>query len=133
MSQTVASRALSILLVGPQQALGWGATGREWVSGIAIERLPDTVPAFIRLPEAATEIVVMGRELDRLKGAGKTHDAERDPGHYVELADDGSVEGILPLAQLPVTREEYDTLLRAGGKTQCKAGYLPYSIVDGCQ
>jgi len=111
----------------------WGATGHEWVSGIAIEKLPDTVPAFIRTPKAAAEIAVMGRELDRSKGSGKTHDAERDPGHYVDLADDGSVEGVLPLPQLPDTREQYDTLLRAKGLTQYKAGYLPYSIVDGFQ
>lgn len=114
-------------------AWAWGATGHEWVSGIAVEKLPDTVPVFIRTPEAAAEIAVMGRELDRSKGAGKTHDAERDRGHYVDLADDGGVEGILPLDKLPATREEYDTLLRAGGKTQYQAGYLPYSIVDGFQ
>ncbi len=114
-------------------AWAWGATGHEWVSGIAVQKLPDTLPAFIRTPEAIAEIAVMGRELDRSKGSGKAHDAERDPGHYVDLADDGSVEGILPLANLPATREEYDTLLRAGGKTQYKAGYLPYSIVDGFQ
>lgn len=35
----------------------------------------------------------MGRELDRSKGAGKTHDAERDPGHYINLADNGAVMG----------------------------------------
>ena len=45
----------------------WGATGHEWVSGIAIDKLPDSVPAFIRTPEAAAEIAVMGRELDRSK------------------------------------------------------------------
>lgn len=28
-----------------------------------------------------------------------------------------SVEGIVPLDKLPATREEYDALLRAGGKT----------------
>lgn len=126
---------LAVLLVTGTAAdcLAWGATGHEWVSGIAIEKLPDTVPAFIRTPEAAAETAVMGRELDRSKGAGKTHDAERDPGHYVDLADDGSVEGVLPLAQLPDTREQYDTMLRAKGLTQYKAGYLPYSIVDGFQ
>lgn len=123
----------TVLSLPGTDALCWGATGHEWVSGIAVEKLPDTVPAFIRTPEAAAEIAVMGRELDRSKGAGKTHDAERDPGHYVDLADDGSVEGIVPLDKLPTTREEYDTLLRAGGKTQYKAGYLPYSIVDGLQ
>ena len=129
----VCSLVVTFLCASVGQALAWGATGHEWVSGIAIEKLPDTVPEFIRTPEAAAEIAVMGRELDRSKGAGKTHDAERDPGHYVDLADDGSVEGIPALANLPATREEYDTLLRAGGKTQYKAGYLPYSIVDGFQ
>ena len=58
-------------------ALGWGATGHEWVSGIAIEKLPESVPEFVRMPEAVAEISVMGREPDRSRGAGKTHDAER--------------------------------------------------------
>lgn len=111
----------------------WGATGHEWISGIAIEKLPESLPAFVRAPEAAAEIAVMGRELDRSKGSGKMPDAERDPGHYVDLADDGAVDGILPLAKLPKTREAYDTALRAGGRTQYKSGYLPYSIVDGYQ
>jgi hypothetical protein len=111
----------------------WGATGHEWISGIAIEKLPDSVPAFVRTPEAGAEIAVMGRELDRSKGAGETHDKERDAGHYVDLADDGAVMGVLPLDKLPVTREAYDTQLRAGGQTQYTAGYLPYSIVDGWQ
>src|SRR6266481_6098176 len=118
---------------GARDCLAWGATGHEWVSGIAIEKLPDSLPDFVRTPEAAAEIAVMGRELDRSKGAGKTHDAERDPGHFVDLADDGAVMGVLPLAELPDTREHYDTLLRAKGITQYKAGYLPYSIVDGWQ
>jgi hypothetical protein len=39
----------------------------------------------------------------------------------------------LPLTLLPDTREQYDTLLQAKGLTQYKAGYLPYSIVDGFQ
>ena len=58
---------------------------------------------------------------------------ERDPGHYVNLTDDAKVMGIVPLHTLPVTREAYDTALRAGGSTQYKAGYLPYSIVGGWQ
>lgn len=132
MRLTVLLIATALSLPGTD-AYCWGATGHEWVSGIAIEKLPDTIPSFVRTPEATAEIAVMGRELDRSRGAGKTLDAERDPGHYVDLADDGSVEGILPLANLPTTREEYDTLLRAGGKTQYKAGYLPYSIIAGFQ
>jgi hypothetical protein len=125
--------ALLIIVIGPTDAWAWGATGHEWISGIAIEKLPDSVPAFVRTPEAAAEIAVMGRELDRSKGAGNMHDAERDPGHYIDLADNGDVMGVLPLAKLPDTREAYDTELRAKGFTQYKAGYLPFSIIDGWQ
>lgn len=132
--QSTLTAVLWALVAGaPLPCLAWGASGHEWVSGIAIEKLPETVPAFLRSPSAASEIAALGRELDRSKGAGKTHDAERDPGHFVDLSDDGSVMGVLPLAKLPDTREEYDTLLRAKGFTQYKAGYLPYSIIDGWQ
>jgi hypothetical protein len=126
----------AMLLIGfsfPTDGWAWGATGHEWISGIAVEKLPDEIPGFVRTPEAAAEIAVMGRELDRSKGAGRTHDAERDPGHYVNLSDDGSVVGVLAMDALPVTREDYDTRLREKGYTQYKAGYLPYSIVDGWQ
>ena len=116
----------------PQSALAWGATGHEWVSGIAIESLPDEVPPFLRTPEAVAKIALLGRELDRSKGAGATHDGERDPGHYINPDDTGSVFGVR-LDRLPETREAYDTSLRANGMTQYKAGYLPYSIVDGWQ
>ncbi len=124
--------AMGVMLV-VQQCWAWGATGHEWISGIAIEKLPDGVPAFVRTPEAAFEIALMGRELDRSKGAGATHDRERDPGHYMNLADDGSVMGVLPIGKLPTTREAYDTQLRAKGFTQYQPGYLPYAIIDGWQ
>jgi hypothetical protein len=129
-------KALLVVLAaaaGGNDCWAWGATGHEWISGIAIEKLPDSVPAFVRTPEAAAEIAVLGRELDRSKGAGKTHDAELDPGHYVDLGDNGEVMGVIPLSKLPLTREAHDTELRAKGFTQYQAGYLPYSIVGGWQ
>jgi hypothetical protein len=106
-----------VIMAGTGQAWGWGATGHEWISGIAIEKLPDSIPEFVRTPEAAAEIAVMGRELDRSKGAGRTHDAERDPGHWVNIDDKGAVVGVVPLKELPTTREDYDTALRAKGFT----------------
>ena len=128
--------ALALATGAGREGWAWGATGHEWISGIAIETLPDSLPGFVRTTEAAAEIAVMGRELDRSKGSGRTHDAERDPGHWILLADDppadfGAVMGVLPLAELPPTRREYDTLLRAKGFDQYQAGYLPYAIVDG--
>jgi len=95
------------------QALSWGATGHEF-GGIAIEKLTDDVPAFVRQPATLPEIAAMGRELDRSKGAGATHGRERDLGHDIDLTDDGTAMGIVPLDKLPVTREAYGMKLSAG-------------------
>ena len=125
---------LSLLLIPPvRPAFAWGATGHEYVSGVAAEMLPDEIPAFVRTPGAIADIAVLGRELDRSKGSGLTHDAERDPGHSIRVTDDGLVAGVIALEKLPLTREAYDTELRVKGLTQYKAGYLPLAIVDGWQ
>jgi len=128
-----ASIAIVIAVAAGKDVWAWEHTGHQWISGIAIEKLPDSVPAFIRTSQAMAEVALMGNEPDLWKGAGRTHDAERDPAHFINLADDGAVMGVLPYSDLPPTREQYDTLLRAKGLTQYKAGYLPYSIVDGWQ
>jgi len=122
-----------LLLSTVQQAFAWGATGHEYVSGIAAETLPEEIPAFVRTPEAIADIAVLGRELDRSKGSGLTHDAERDPGHSLRMTDDGLIAGVVALEKLPPTREAYDTELRSKGLTQYKAGYLPLAMVDGWQ
>jgi hypothetical protein len=127
---------LPVMLTLPpssRPAFAWGATGHEYVSGIAAETLPEELPAFVRTPEAAADIAVLGREPDRSKGAGLTHDSERDPAHFVALTDDGSIAGVLPLEEMPPTREAYDSALRRKGFDQYKAGYLPFAIVDGWQ
>lgn len=125
---------LALLAFFPaQQALAWGATGHEIVSGLAVELLPPELPAFLRTPATVAEIAVLGRELDRSKGTGDTHDKERDPGHFMMLDDDGLAAGVLALEALPTTREAYDSALRARGATQYSVGYLPYAIVDGWQ
>src|SRR5260221_1285164 len=76
-------------------AFAWGATGHEFISGIAAELLPDEIPAFLRTPEAVETIAVFGREPDRDKHTGDPHDGALNPAHYVKLADDGAVAGIL--------------------------------------
>jgi hypothetical protein len=123
-----------VLLVPPRApAFAWGATGHEFVSGLAAEAFPEELPAFLRAPAVVPDIAVLGRELDRSKGSGDPHDAERDAGHFVHIDDDGLVGGVLALEALPVTREAYNTALSTKGKTQYNTGYLPYAIVDGWQ
>jgi hypothetical protein len=40
--------AVLAVLASAKDCWAWGATGHEWVSGIAIEKLPDSVPEFAR-------------------------------------------------------------------------------------
>jgi hypothetical protein len=75
----------------------------------------------------------LSREPDRSRGAGKAHDADRDPGHFVDGGDDGRIAGGPLLAALPPTRDDYETALRAAGTSSWKMGYLPYSIVEDWQ
>jgi hypothetical protein len=123
----------TLALPGTSPAFGWGASGHRMVSEIAAQSLPDEIPTFLRTPGAAQTIGELGRELDRSKGAGNPHDAERDPGHYVDLSDDGRVLSGPLLTAIPATRQGYDTELRKTHATQYDAGYLPYAIMDGWQ
>jgi hypothetical protein len=135
----VVSVLLAIAIAAPAPALAWGAAGHRIINNVAARSLPDSVPAFVRTPAAIAEITTLGPEPDRLKGAGKTWDADLDPGHYLDLDDDGTIAGVLPLAQLPPTREAYDTAIRKGRVVNGEApdeysiGYVPYSIVEGWQ
>jgi len=115
------------------QALAWGATGHRIIGRLAMETLSVQTPAFLRAPGAVQAVGELAREPDRWKGAGRVHDSDRDPGHFLDLGDDGTILGGPTLASLPDTREDYETALRAAGADSWKAGYLPYSIIDGYQ
>jgi hypothetical protein len=120
--------ALATLL--PNSVLAWGSTGHRYIGEVAMRALPAEVPAFLRTPQAALDVGEYSREPDRSKGAGRTHDSDRDPGHFVDLSDDGTVLGGPTLAALPTTRAEFDAAVRKAGADSWKSGYLPYSIID---
>jgi hypothetical protein len=119
-----------ILAAAPGSALAWGATGHRLIGWAAVRALPPEVPVFLRTRQAADDVGELSREPDRSKAAGRVHDADRDPGHFVDVFDDGTVMGGPRLSALPPTRAEYDAALRAAGVDSWKAGYLPYSIID---
>lgn len=124
----------SILAVScPVTALAWGTQGHGIINRTAAEALPASLPAFMRSRHAAYEITALGAELDNLKGSGQAWDAENDPGHFVDVNDDGSIAPGVRLDALPATREAYDTALRAAGSDQYRAGYLPYALLEGWQ
>ncbi|MGA0600303.1 S1/P1 Nuclease [Caulobacter sp. KR2-114] len=125
--------ALAVATAIAGQALAWGASGHRLVGQAAMLGLPDEVPAFLRSPVSVAKVGELAREPDRWKNAGKTHDSDLDPGHFTSLDDAGKIVGGPPLSALPPTRGEYETSLRAAGGDSWKAGYLPYSIIEGWQ
>lgn len=127
----VAALALAALPQSP--VFAWGNTGHRMIGTLAVQALPAELPAFVRTRAVALDMGELAREPDRWKGAGKTHDTDRDPAHFLDLDDDDKVLGGPKLFELPATRAEYETALRAAGADSWKAGYLPYSIVDGYQ
>jgi hypothetical protein len=129
---TSALIALAIALA-PAPAFAWGATGHELVSGIAVDMLSKDVPAFLKTKIARFQIALLGREPDRSRGAGKTHDWERDPAHYINIGDDGLAEGVFSLDNLPVGRSDFDAAYRLKDIKPPAPGYLPYAIIDGWQ
>jgi hypothetical protein len=120
---------LSILPV--ESAFAWGASGHRMISKLAIQSLPAELPAFIRTEKTAELIGELGREPDRSKGTGNSHDHDLDPGHFINLSDNFTVANVVSVDPLPETREDYDSALRLNGTNEYKAGFLPYSIVDG--
>ena len=124
----------SVCILGLVSAAhAWGPDGHRMIGTLAVKALPADLPAFLRTPKAAEEAGYLGPEADRVRGAGEEFDAEHSPAHFVDVSDDFTILGGPPLKALPPTREQYDTALRAAGSNQYKAGYLPYSIVDGFQ
>ena len=133
--------------LAPTSSFAWGHTGHVGISQLAVQALPAEVPAFVRSAAAVAQIGELGAEADESKTTGTVttttgtvrtlstvHDAERDPGHFVDIDDAGIVVGgVVPLNQLPATREAFDTAQRGGSQTQYSGGYLPYQMIDGFQ
>jgi hypothetical protein len=123
----------AVIAAAPGALFAWGNTGHRMLGEIAVRALPAEIPAFLRTKQAAIDVGELSREPDRSKGAGKLHDQDRDPGHFIDLDEDGTLLGGPPMLPLAATRAEYETQLRAAGLDQWKVGYLPYSIIDRYQ
>lgn len=150
-SRSHAKTLLGSLLVGaallPVPAAAWGHFGHLLVSKIAIQKLPEEIPAFLRSAAAVQEISELGAEADVSKSTGTVtsggypanrtaftiHDGERDNGHFIDLNDDGTVLGGIPFAPLLSSRRDFDTALRAVGQNQYGVGFLAYNLVDRWQ
>jgi hypothetical protein len=114
----------------PSGALAWGTTGHREINLDAARSLPTSLPAFVRSPEAIAEIESLGPEEDYLKGSGESWDRDYDPGHFVDIGDDGTIFGTR-LDALPLDMSAYAKALAGAGSDPYRAGYLPYAVADG--
>jgi hypothetical protein len=120
-----------IALALPATTLAWGETGHAMISRVAAETLPAELPAFVRSAAAVDEIAELGPEEDRIKGAGVSWDADNDPGHFLDIGDDGTVDGVVKLDALPPSMAAYAAALERAGSDPYRAGFVPYTIMDG--
>ncbi|MDQ2680187.1 MAG: S1/P1 Nuclease [Candidatus Eremiobacteraeota bacterium] len=123
--------ALIMLALTNSPVLAWGSVGHKMINEIAARSLPATLPAFLHTPDAIAELTALGPEPDRSKGSGRSWDADYDPGHFLDVDDNGMIVPSMPLNALPPSRQAFDTALRASDSNQYKTGFLPYSILDG--
>jgi len=77
------------------------------ISSLAVQNLPASVPAFLRAKSAADEIAMLGPEEDRLRGSGESWDGDNDEGHFLDLADDGTIAGVVRLDAMPKNMAAY--------------------------
>jgi hypothetical protein len=125
--------ALVLLALSSAPVFAWGGTGHRYIGELAVRRFPKQIPAFLRTSAAATQIGLLAQEPDTSRNAGEPHDADLDPGHFLDVSDDGTILGGPKLAALPATRRDYDSALRGAGSKEYKAGFLPYNLMDGWQ
>jgi len=127
----IALIAVLASLALPVQALAWGGAGHTMINAVGAATLPAELPPFLHGPDAIGEIATLGPEMDRLKGSGSSWDADNDNGHFLNIGDDNKVAGLFALDALPASFAEYDAALRKAGQDPFKAGYVPYTILDG--
>lgn len=124
---------IALMLVWvPTSSWAWGGSGHRMISTIAVRNLPADLPLFLKNPATVEDIGEIAREPDRSRGSGVPHDPDLDPAHFVNVADDLTVGGIL-LSNVPPKRADYAAMLRQNGTDDYKVGYLPYAIEEGWQ
>lgn len=146
-----ASAFIFAAVIPTQHALAWGHSGHVFIGEVAGATLPTEIPGIVR---GSPDLGDLSAEADVSKSSGDAstpnndvHDAERDPGHYIDLDDAGYVSPAVDYPHVPALqlhsllapnqgRRDFDTLLRSNTPSSLPfqqtqyTGYLPYNMTD---
>jgi hypothetical protein len=95
---------IAVVLVQAQPAPAWGNEGHTYINRVAAEKIPVTMPRFLR--RAAAEIAYLGPEPDRWRNPAESAlKNAQEPDHFIDL------ERVSWLDPLPLGRYEFDRML----------------------
>jgi hypothetical protein len=117
----LAAAGLVCVFAQPPTAQAWGNGGHRLINKLAASSLPDDVPAFLRSPEAISEIEYLGPEPDRWRSPAEPElVAAQAPEHFIdmELAD--------ALGPLSHRRLDFEAKVFAAGQRPEKIGLQPW-------
>lgn len=115
-------------------AAAWGLKGHTLIGQAAVAHLAADLPAFVRSTDAKDQIVYLQAEEDRLKIGEADERAwytQSATDHYLDVADDGTIAGVVRLDALPPTREDFTLSLTRAGEDPYRFGFLPYAVLEG--
>jgi hypothetical protein len=131
-------------LWGSRDAAAWNARGHRTVTLLALDGLPEGMPAYLREPAIRTRIAEQSVEPDRWRGTRTVPIAhEANPEHYIDVEDLAPYG--LTLAGLPEYRYEYVRIMAVArdkspgafpteekdpDKVKDWPGFLPYAIAE---
>jgi hypothetical protein len=121
-SRATAAVMAGALFLAQLAAFGWGSNGHTYINQVAAERIPASMPKFLRTKSAVERIAYLGPEPDRWRdGAPSALNYSQAPDHFIDL------ERIDGLGNLPTGRYDFYKMLYAkrAATTDHPDDYLP--------
>jgi len=116
---------IALVLLQTQSAVAWGNEGHTYVNRVAAQKIPVTMPLFLRSASAIAEIAYLGPEPDRWRSPSEfALKNAQEPDHFIDL------ERVSWLDPLPPGRYEFYRKLyeKRAGATDHPDDYLPERV-----
>lgn len=116
---------IALLLIQTQPAAAWGNEGHVYTNRVAAQKIPVSMPQFLRSAAAIAEIAYLGPEPDRWRSPSEfALKNAQEPDHFIDL------ERVAWLDPLPPGRYEFYRKLyeKRAATTEHPDDYLPERV-----